>query len=181
MYDPLKKFLPTRLVYGRRTINYRLQAKRTINQPGFTLIELLVVISIIAILSVIGFAIYGTIQSRARDSRRKADIDAIASSMEANYNRTPAQYSALSSSFFSSNQVPTDPTNSSTGTACNGTPCRYCYAQGTTAPTLTFCPATGGNYIDTSTASNPSGGTNTYWVVCANLEGGLSYCRANSQ
>ena len=53
---------------------------------GFTLIELLVVITIIAILSTLGLVLFGNVQSRARDSQRRGDINAIAKAMEANYN-----------------------------------------------------------------------------------------------
>lgn len=49
---------------------------------GFTLIELLVVISIIAILSVIGMAVYGNVQVMARDTKRREDLKAIAQALE---------------------------------------------------------------------------------------------------
>lgn len=58
---------------------------------GFTLVELLVVISIIAILSVIGMVVYTGAQQKARDARRRADIDAIAKAME--------QYKVINSSY----------------------------------------------------------------------------------
>lgn len=44
---------------------------------GFTLIELVVVITILAILSTIGFLTYGVYSSNARDSARKGDISNI--------------------------------------------------------------------------------------------------------
>lgn len=44
---------------------------------GFTLIELLVVIAIIAILSVVGFALFTNAQVRARDAKRQEDIAAL--------------------------------------------------------------------------------------------------------
>lgn len=49
---------------------------------GFTLIELLVVISIIAILITIIVATFGTTQQKARDSRRKTDLDALKKALE---------------------------------------------------------------------------------------------------
>ena len=49
---------------------------------GFTLIELLVVISIIAILITIIVATFGTTQKKARDSRRKTDLDALKKALE---------------------------------------------------------------------------------------------------
>lgn len=59
---------------------------------GFTLIELMVVVTIIAILSVIGVVAYSNIQAQARDGRRRADIDAIATAMEANRNPATGTY-----------------------------------------------------------------------------------------
>ena len=52
------------------------------NKRGFTLIELLVVISIIAILITMIVATFGTTQEKARDSRRKTDLDAFKKALE---------------------------------------------------------------------------------------------------
>ncbi len=49
---------------------------------GFTLIELLVVISIIGILAAFIVASFTSAQQKARDSRRKADLDAFRKAME---------------------------------------------------------------------------------------------------
>src|SRR3989338_5141317 len=49
---------------------------------AFTLIELLVVISIIAILITIIIATFGTTQQKARDSRRKTDLDAFKKALQ---------------------------------------------------------------------------------------------------
>jgi type II secretion system protein G len=46
-------------------------------QRAFTLIELLVVISIIGILIALGVASYTTAQRKARDSKRKADLETV--------------------------------------------------------------------------------------------------------
>ena len=51
---------------------------------GFTIVELLVVVAIIAVLSVIGITIFTGVQKGARDSTRRADVNAIAKAMEAN-------------------------------------------------------------------------------------------------
>ncbi len=61
-----------------------LNAKR-----GFTLIELLVVISIIAILITLIVATFGTTQQKARDSRRKTDLDALKKALELFKGDTP--------------------------------------------------------------------------------------------
>lgn len=49
---------------------------------GFTLIELMVVVSIIAVLAVIGLTVFTGLQRSARDAKRKADIEAIATALE---------------------------------------------------------------------------------------------------
>lgn len=49
---------------------------------GFTLIELLVVIAIIGILTAIGTFAYSSAQMRARDARRKSDLQMIQSALE---------------------------------------------------------------------------------------------------
>lgn len=92
----MKKFLP-----------------KSVNNPqGFTLVELLVVITIIAILSVIGMAVFGNIQARARDARRRADIDAISKAYEVVYN--PDQlineaYRVLEPADFQDGKIPLTP------------------------------------------------------------------------
>jgi len=49
---------------------------------GFTLIELLVVIAIIGILASFAIASFTSAQAKGRDSRRKADVDAIKKALE---------------------------------------------------------------------------------------------------
>lgn len=52
---------------------------------GFTLIELLVVISIIAVLSTVGFTAFSGIQAKARDAIRKNDLNTLATALEVYY------------------------------------------------------------------------------------------------
>lgn len=59
---------------------------------GFTLIELLVVISIIAIISVVAITLFTKVTDSANDAKRKADVAAIASAMEANYDAASSKY-----------------------------------------------------------------------------------------
>jgi prepilin-type N-terminal cleavage/methylation domain-containing protein len=51
-------------------------------RAGFTLIELMVTITIIAIISSIGFVTYANAQLSARDARRKSDLRSIATALE---------------------------------------------------------------------------------------------------
>lgn len=51
-------------------------------KKGFTLIELLVVIIIIGILAALGAASYSNAQAKSRDSKRKADLQAIRQALE---------------------------------------------------------------------------------------------------
>lgn len=53
---------------------------------AFTLLELLVVMAIIGILAAIGIASFGGVQAKARDARRKSDIESFARALEMFYN-----------------------------------------------------------------------------------------------
>lgn len=56
-----------------------------IKRKGFTLIELLVVVAIIAILTVLIIVTWTSAQKKARDSKRKSDLQSIASATEMFY------------------------------------------------------------------------------------------------
>ncbi|MCL4366041.1 prepilin-type N-terminal cleavage/methylation domain-containing protein [Patescibacteria group bacterium] len=122
---------------------------------GFTLIELLVVISIIAVLSVMGMAVFSGLQKGARDTRRKGDIDAIAKAYEV---QRTSSYIPLLDANFSSGAKPKDPNNTkgeyfnwlaadgsgfkacasledNPATACN-TPATNCYCKVSTQGTI---------------------------------------------
>lgn len=94
----MKKFLP-----------------KTINNPhGFTLIELMVVITIIAFLSVIGAVAFTNAQKNARDGRRRADVEAISTALEANF--SSGMYPAVTCGtepvvIFSNGKCPKTPSN----------------------------------------------------------------------
>lgn len=47
------------------------------NSKGFTLVELLIAISIMAVLTVMGFNVYTGVQARARDAKRMDDLQQI--------------------------------------------------------------------------------------------------------
>lgn len=149
---------------------------------GFTLVELLVVIAIIAILSVIGLTIFTGVQKNSRDARRRADIDSISQAMEANYGKTTGGlYDPIATTMFSAGAIPLDPINTNTtpDNTCPGV-CKYCFRQGASALTPAACAQ--------ATLPNPVGPVamtgglaNSYWIVCANLEAGGQYCKANTQ
>src|SRR5258707_9454555 len=82
------------------------------NNRGFTIVELLIVIVVIGILAALVIVTYNGIQSKARDTERKTDVNALASHLEA-YFAQNAKYPTLaqfndndtsnSSSFVSTN------------------------------------------------------------------------------
>src|SRR6478735_5734094 len=59
---------------------------------GFTLIELLIAITILAILSVIGYSIFANIQKGARDSQRRIQVDALAKNVESTFDPSSKTY-----------------------------------------------------------------------------------------
>lgn len=149
----------------------KLLPKSAKNPQGFTLVELLIVVSIIAILAVIGLVIFGNFQKNARDARRKADINSIATAMESNYNETTGQYKALAVSMFSGGVIPKDPL---TGTNCSENVCKYCSLD-----SEGDCTTTSDTVGIIGTVSVPAAGTD--YVVCANLEAGGHFCRSSQR
>ncbi len=130
-------------------------------ERGFTLIELLAVILIIALLSAIGMAVYAGAQKRARDARRRADIQAIADAFE-QYNINTGEYPVSVSTptqYYVNAQVPKDP-KSTVGGACPATAPFYCYACN----------------------QNGSSCTTSGFTLCAVLEqDGSTFCKGNRQ
>lgn len=157
--------------------------KKCPKPQGFTLIELLITIAIIAILAVVAVAVYQGQIKNARNSARRADIQAIANAMEAQKQSTSSTYPAISASFFAGGKMPSDPINvvNGTNTACTGsstnTVCKYCYSLDSTP--ITSC-SEGATFIDTETAP-PGWSASATWTVCANLETTGAFCRSNSQ
>ena len=114
------------LIKSLQTTNFKLPRKSEVKsrKTGFTLIELLVVISILAILSAIGFTAFQSVRSKARDSIRKSDLRKIATALEIyfqnnhNYIQTSVScsstdsdtfYSGLNQSGLINGQTPQDP------------------------------------------------------------------------
>lgn len=89
---------------GRRSCK---QSLRPGGLKGFTLIELLIVIVIISILAVIGVVTYSGIQNQAKDSKRKADVNALAKAYETNM--SAGKYNPVQDGQFTSGQRPKTP------------------------------------------------------------------------
>lgn len=105
--------------------------------PGFTLVELLIVVAIISLLMTIGISVYNSATVSARDSKRKADVDAIAKNLETNYDVANRTYKCLSASSFTGGSIPADPNTtpypissadltSGSGTCTNPTSYKVC-------------------------------------------------------
>lgn len=89
------------------------------SRSGFTLIELLVTISIIAIITAIGFVAYSTVSKQGRDAKRQSDLKSIQSALEqyrADQGNYPANLPSVGSPIISPDgsktylsQLPEDP------------------------------------------------------------------------
>lgn len=157
------------------------------SSAGFTLVELLITIAIIAILTTVGAVSYGNVQMNARDSKRQAEIEAIAKALETSKAATSFTYPALLNSSFATGLVPTDP-------GATGTPARnYCIttttadvnaanptAWGTSACSLMSGTGITGANWSVPANSNPAAGASVF-KVCASLESGTVFCRKNQQ
>lgn len=145
------------------------------HSQGFTLVELLVVVAILAILMMVGAAVFSGTQKSARDAKRRADIEAISKAMEAKYGSTPGRYAVLADEMFASGRVPLDPMTGQ-ATACSGAPCDYCSRSAVPAATATTaCAATDAKVAVGVPGAGPS------YVVCANLEAGGFFCLKSQQ
>lgn len=150
---------------------------------GFTLVELMVVITIISIFAVLGYTTYGSIQLKARDSRRIADMQETQKALEQYYqanhlyphNTAGTSYSdkfinALSgvTDYFSDGSVPQDP-NGQDYTYSAGGSGGTCTAN--ISPTYYVCAnledaSNGANsLLHTDGCGNVSGTKTTYYCL----------------
>ncbi len=167
-----------------RSVNHeRSLHERSLHERGFTLIELLVVVAIIALLTTIGIVIYADTQSKARDVRRKSDIDTIAKTLEVHRSDNGGYQSLADTQFDPGRGMPkvdskgifyclkTDPNNA---------------FPSDTGWSTSSCPSN--DWVQV-VAGIPVSGT-TAWGVCALLENAFTkadgtsikiYCRFNNQ
>lgn len=151
-------------------INPLLESRKHKKRNGFTLVELMVVILIIAILVSIAYSVYNSAQSKSRETRRAADLGAISSALEGNYDETSTTPYFLVNTIFSAGVIPVDPLTTSRS---------YCFYSGTsgtnpirgtlpdtTGWTTSGCPIITDNNGVALTGSSSIAGL-TWYKVCA--------------
>ncbi len=161
------------------------------NNKGFTLVELLIVISIVSILAVVGTTVFSGFNAKARDSKRKLDVRAIASSSEIYEDRNytvplaeggvdwstesggdwPSGIGTFSDSIATfMNDLPKDPLNSPLGCGPDkSSPCHYTYAQVMTCKgSIASATCTGGS---PNLSNPPFAAVYTYLESCGSDNG----------
>lgn len=149
------------------------------------MIEILVVVAIIAILSVIAVTLYSNVQSDARDSKRKAELETISNVLEVN--KTLPGYQPVTAAQFGGALFP----GGGTTNALDPATYPYCLAQSSGT-----ADATTANFTNAPSCS--AGGTGGYslingtvpvantasWKICTRLENRGTpgvFCRTNVQ
>lgn len=117
---------------------------------GFTFVELLVVITIIGVIFASGIVAFTSITVRSRDTRRRADLEAIRQSLEmcrslmGSYPTTIYDVGGLSCSVSGPILMAKVPTDPRPDTSCAE---NYVYSRSSaTVYTLTSCQEVGGTY-----------------------------------
>lgn len=136
---------------------------------GFTIVELLIVIVVIGILATLVITTYNGVQQKARDTKRKTDINAIQGQVEA-YQAQNGKYPTLAnindSTFRQANMKGLDPDalKDPKGTAQQlcGSVQADCYA-----------------YVATPSGCDNSGTDCDGYTLTATLEGGGTYAKQN--
>lgn len=140
---------------------------------GFTIVELLIVIVVIGILATLVIVTFTGIQQKARDSKRKTDINALDSHVEAYYASNgyyPTLADLQSPAFLSANLKGFDP-NALTdpkGGAIAATAGASNYGYTASSSTGSGCSNT--------TASGSTNACDTF-ILTANLEAGGTYTK----
>lgn len=142
---------------------------------GFTIVELLIVIVVIGILATLVIVTFTGIQQKARDSKRKTDINALDSHMEAFYasNGYYPTLADLQNSTFVSTQLKgldpsalTDPKGGAI--AATTSPSNYGYVAAASSTSTATCSNT--------TASSPTNACDSF-TLTATLESGGTYSK----
>lgn len=141
------------------------QTKRATNkltnrakQKGFTLLELLVVVSIIGLILAMGTVAFMTAQQRGRDSKRRADMQAIQKGFE-QYHASNGSYgtcATMATADFLPGGLPSDP-RPANSYVCTGSVTTYCACA-------ELEDAGSGNSLDSACDFDPSG---DYYCVSA--------------
>jgi prepilin-type N-terminal cleavage/methylation domain-containing protein len=167
---------------------------------GFTLIELMVVVAIIGILMSAGILSFTQAQRASRDSRRRADVDAIAKAFEQYYQNNgeyfagnyfsttvswaSAPFLAAVGVFFPSGTLPLDPINDSSANYAYAIRSLQRNAAGHVNPASRFCvrarlERSNGNCTgDTGTSTADP---DSYTCAFVTTGAGTHYCVENRQ
>ncbi len=168
---------------------------------GFTLIELLVTIAIIAIISVVAVALFGNVQSNARDGKRKAELESIANALEVS--KTSSGYQPIANTNFGGNLMPgnttiatattfkwaIDPQNvpyvidTTAGVSDPSGAALTAWVANASPTTAAGTPPTGSAWAAIASGATPTANSLQY-KICTKLENGgtpLAFCRTNTQ
>src|SRR3990167_8918276 len=141
------------------------------SRRGFTLVELMIVITVMAILVTIGVVSFTRVQAQSRDTKRKADLRAIQTALQASFTETTAYpteatgntitSTELSASYIPS--IPTDPTGAA-----------YWYDANATNNGYSLCAALETGQPSSGTACSGTEALN--WLVSTANAGGTAIC-----
>ncbi len=146
---------------------------------GFTLIELMIAISIVAIMAVAGLLALQQAQKSGRDARRRQEIQAIATVIEAKKDPSSNTYSTVTAADFpSKGAIPTDNTVQ-----------QYSMIVSNYIPDPSGLPAdpnnpgwTTANFTGYTTWTGANQNGMSYWKLCAHMEtGSKPFCISSSQ